>query len=161
MVRIEQGGEYTAKRFRSGTGDKGDWELVVVKAEGKARQELVIFPTNIPSGITEDGTFRVDNIRSVEIRVQKNPDGTWGAEKTRVEAEVTAIVYDDLDDLYSGDFDLCPLQNIKELPRTSNLDDVRAALASAAPLSLAPDYLLLDTSLTAWRTMLGLRHKGS
>ena len=35
MVRIEQGGEYTAKRFRSGTGDKGDWELVVVKAEGK------------------------------------------------------------------------------------------------------------------------------
>lgn len=106
MVRIEQGGEYTAKRFRSGTGDKGDWELVVVKAEGKARQELVIFPTNIPSGITEGGTFRVDNIRSVEIRVQKNPDGTWGAEKTRVEAEVTAIVYDDLDDLYSGDFDL-------------------------------------------------------
>ena len=61
----------------------------------------------------------------------------------------------------SGDFDLCPLQNIKELPRTSNLDDVRAALASAAPLSLAPDYLLLDTSLTAWRTMLGLRHMGS
>lgn len=48
----------------------------------------------------------MDNIRSVEIRVQKNPDGTWGAEKTRVEAEVTAIVYDDLDDLYSGDFDL-------------------------------------------------------
>ncbi len=106
MVRIEQGGEYTAKRFRSGTGDKGDWELAVVKAEGKARQELVIFPTNIPSGITEGGTFRVDNIRSVEIRVQKNADGTWGAEKTRVEAEVTAIVYDDLDDLYSGDFDL-------------------------------------------------------
>lgn len=61
----------------------------------------------------------------------------------------------------SGDFDLCPLQNIKELPRTSNLDDVRAGLASAAPLSLAPDYLLLDTSLTAWRTMLGLRHMGS
>ena len=58
----------------------------------------------------------------------------------------------------SGDFDLCPLQNIKELPRTSNPEDVRAGITSAAPLSLAPDYLLLDTSLTAWRTMLGLSH---
>lgn len=104
MVRIEKGCEYTAKRFRTGEGDKGVWELIVVKAEGKARQEILVFPTNVPTGITEGGTFRIDDIRSVEVRVQKNPDGTWGGEKTRVNAEVTAIVYDDLDDLYSGDF---------------------------------------------------------
>ena len=106
MVRIEKGSEYTAKRFRSGTGPKGDWEVVVVKAEGKARQEITIFPTNIPTGITEGGTFRIDDISAVEVRIQKKQDGTWGGEKPRVEAELTAIVYDDLDDLYSGDFEL-------------------------------------------------------
>ena len=57
----------------------------------------------------------------------------------------------------SGDFDLCPLQNVKELARTSCLDDVEKGIASAKPLTLAPDYLLLDKSLAAWRTMLGLK----
>lgn len=57
----------------------------------------------------------------------------------------------------SGDFDLCPLQDIPELPRTSNTDSVRAALKNAAPLRLDPEYLCLDTTLSRWRSMLGLR----
>ena len=56
----------------------------------------------------------------------------------------------------SGDFDLCPLQDVPGLPRTYDLMSVRAALASARPLELDPDYLCLDTSLPRWRRLLGL-----
>ena len=58
--------------------------------------------------------------------------------------------------LPSDDFDLCPLQDVPELPRTGNLEDVRLALATAAPLNLPPDYLDLDPALPRWRRLLGL-----
>lgn len=54
------------------------------------------------------------------------------------------------------DFDLCPLQDVPELPRTGNLEDVRLALATAAPLNLPPDYLELNPALPRWRRLLGL-----
>ena len=57
----------------------------------------------------------------------------------------------------SNDFDLCPLQDVPGLPRTSSLQDLKEALASAAPLELDPNYLRLDTSLARWRDMLGLK----
>ena len=57
----------------------------------------------------------------------------------------------------SGDFDLCPLQDVPGLPRTSSLQDLKEALAAAAPLELDPNYLRLDTTLARWREMLGLK----
>ena len=57
----------------------------------------------------------------------------------------------------SGDFDLCPLQDVPGLPRTGTLQDLREALAKACPLDLDPNYLRLDTSLARWRDMLGLK----
>lgn len=33
--------------------------------------------------------FTVDKIHACEVKVQKNPDKTWGKEKTRVEAEIS------------------------------------------------------------------------
>lgn len=56
----------------------------------------------------------------------------------------------------SGDFDLCPMQDITDLVRTATLEDVRNGLATAQSLHIAEDYLMLDSSLSAWRTLLQL-----
>lgn len=60
----------------------------------------------------------------------------------------------------SGDFDLCPLQDVKELPRTSDLESVARALETARPLDLDPGYLCLDRGLPRWRALLGLPGAG-
>lgn len=111
MVKIEKDGTYKAKRVRWGENDHGKWELVVVAGE-KGKQEITIFPQNIPCGVKEDSMFTVDNITSVEVKVQKKPDGTWGKEKTRVEAEISPCLFQDPfqdndDDLgFGGDIEL-------------------------------------------------------
>lgn len=56
----------------------------------------------------------------------------------------------------AGDFDLCPLQDIPGLARTSDVASVHAALAAPAPLAIAPDYFCLDPALPRWRSLLGL-----
>ena len=94
MVRIEEGGAYRAKRVRWGENDHGRWELVVVAGD-KGRQEITIFPANVPCGVKEDAMFTVDKISAVEVKVQRNPDKTWGKEKTRVEAEISPCLSPD------------------------------------------------------------------
>ena len=58
----------------------------------------------------------------------------------------------------SGDFDLCPLQNVPGLVRTGSLEDVRRALAHGAPATprLQADFLRLDPGLPRWRSLLGM-----
>lgn len=58
----------------------------------------------------------------------------------------------------SGDFDLCPLQNVPGLVRTGSLEDVRRALSNGAPATpgLPADFLRLDPGLPRWRTLLGM-----
>ena len=53
MIRIEKDGVYKAKRVRWGENDHGKWELVVV-ASDKGKQEITIFPENVPCGVKED-----------------------------------------------------------------------------------------------------------
>lgn len=104
MLKIEKGGEYAAHRVRSGEADKGPWELIVVKEEGRAHREVTIFARNTPSGVVEGGRFRVSEIISAGPRRTKNPDGTWSSfEKTSLEAVVEPIETD-LDSI--GDDDL-------------------------------------------------------
>ena len=50
MIRIEKDGVYKAKRVRWGENDHGKWELVVV-ASDKGKQEITIFPENVPCGV--------------------------------------------------------------------------------------------------------------
>ena len=88
MIRIDKDGEYKASRVRSGTAAKGDWELVVVKAEGRARQEVTVFAENVPSGVVEDGKFRVKEIRSLSLRQKKDYDGNW----TRQDVSISAVI---------------------------------------------------------------------
>ncbi len=59
----------------------------------------------------------------------------------------------------SGDFDLCPLQDLPGLARTGSVEEVAEALRSPAPLDLPEDYLRLDEGLPRWRTLLGLGRK--
>lgn len=110
MIKLNRGGVYTAHRVRSGTSGRGDWELIVTKAEGKGRQSLTIFPSNLPTGIREGGTFVVDDISEVEIKATKNKDGTFGKDVTNVIAVVKPCAdldgIDDLDDFSSIDAEL-------------------------------------------------------
>lgn len=111
MIRVEKDGVYKAKRVRWGENDRGKWELVVV-ASDKGKQEITIFPENIPCGVKEDYMFTVNEINAVEVKVQKNKDGTWGKEKTRIEAYISPCLeqedpFGDVDDeLGGGDIDL-------------------------------------------------------
>lgn len=55
-----------------------------------------------------------------------------------------------------NDFDLCPIQNIPNLPRTGVIEDVRVNLATMRPLVIKPGYLDLNPGLDAWRLLLKL-----
>ena len=113
MMKIEKGGEYTAHRVRSGEADKGPWELIVVKENGRAHREITIFARNTPSGVVEGGMFKVNEIISAGPRRTKNPDGTWSSfEKTSIEAVVepveTSLDDSGLDDLGGDGFSYDP-----------------------------------------------------
>lgn len=106
MVKIEKGGEYTATRFRSGENDRGHWELVVVKAEGRARQNLTIFPTNSPTGIQEKDNFIVKEISGVAVKQKQDSNGEWKLTDTQVWAELERVEPVDLEDVSSTYDDL-------------------------------------------------------
>lgn len=57
----------------------------------------------------------------------------------------------------NNDFDLCPIQNLPNLPRAATLDDLKKGLKLTRPLDLPPGYLDLDPHLDAWRELLGFR----
>lgn len=54
------------------------------------------------------------------------------------------------------DFDLCPIQDVPGLLRTSCLEDVASALRDLRPIELPRDYLDLDIGLKRWKALLGL-----
>ena len=99
MVKIEKGGTYKATRFRSGENDRGYWELIVVKAEGKARQTLTLFPTNTPTGISEKDEFVIKEITGVAVKQKRDGNGNWSIFDTNVWAEVEKVEVADLEDL--------------------------------------------------------------
>ncbi len=104
MVKIEKGGTYKATRFRSGENDRGYWELIVVKAEGKARQTLTLFPTNTPTGISEKDEFVIKEITGVAVKQKQDSNGNWSIFDTNVWAEVEKVEVADLEDL-GGDIE--------------------------------------------------------
>lgn len=104
MLKIEKGGEYTAKTVRSGTSETGPWEIINVKEEGGARREISIFAANPPSGVVEGGRFKVEEITMIKLRRKKNTDGSWSHEdRPLVEAIMTPIEDALEDDGLGGD----------------------------------------------------------
>ena len=72
MVRIAKGEVYKAERVRSGNGAKGDWELIVVK---NGKDEITLWSTNAPSGVTEGGEFRIESIDNLAKKRVPYKDG--------------------------------------------------------------------------------------
>lgn len=103
MIRIEVGGVYKAHRVRSGTSEKGDWELVAVRAEGKERREVTLFIDNLPSGIKEGDKFRVRYIEAFTVNAQKDARGEWRNDRTSAVVNIDIVEKADPCDV---DFDL-------------------------------------------------------
>lgn len=80
----------------------------------------------------------------------------WSSASTTVVLEAALKKLPVMVMLPSDGFDLCPLQDVPGLLRTGNLDDVRRALACAAPPALPDDYLELQPGLPRWRALLEL-----
>jgi len=101
MITVARGEVYKAFRFRYGASERGRWEVVVVREQGRAKQEITIFPTNLPSGVKEGGAFMIKEIRSVTRKKRKDGIGEWTLTDVNVEAEIVPI--DDGDVNLEGD----------------------------------------------------------
>ena len=98
MISIELDMPYTAYRFRSGASERGRWEVITVVDNSKSlktRQEVTIFPANLPSGVKEDGQFIVKRIIKVTRKKSKDRNGDW----TLVDVGITADVQPVKDEL--------------------------------------------------------------
>ena len=80
----------------------------------------------------------------------------WSSASTTVVLEAALKKLPVMVMLPSDGFDLCPLQDVLGLLRTGSLDDVKRALAQAAPPALPDDYLELQPELPRWRALLEL-----
>ena len=87
--KLTVGEIYRAERTRSGESARGPWELISLK-DAKRQNEITIFPTNIPTGVTEKGQFRIKKIISLTNGKKKDQNGNWAVNVT-CEAEVEAI----------------------------------------------------------------------
>lgn len=101
MLRVQTGGEYTAARVRSGSSERGDWELVVIKGENRARQELTVYPTNMPCGVTEGEKFTLNSITGVQMKKRRDADGNWTKEEVSIMAEIRPLAPNELEDFDS------------------------------------------------------------
>ena len=73
-VSVEQGKIYTANMVRSGTSQRGDWEMVKVKEKNR---EITIWPDNRPTGLADGDEFEVVDITGVKFGARKRQNGTW------------------------------------------------------------------------------------
>ena len=103
-TKIEVGETYKATKFRSGENAQGTWEMAVVKS-GKGSRSVLVFATNVPSGVVEGGNFTVEKIQSVTVKAAKDEKGNWTRTETVINAEITAEKTARLGEAYE-DFDL-------------------------------------------------------
>ena len=68
MLKTNINTVYTAKTIYSGTSSKGDWEMVVMEAEGSDKARMPVWIVNVPSGITEGSKFMIESITGAAIR---------------------------------------------------------------------------------------------
>lgn len=100
-IKLIKGEVYQAYRFRSGASDKGRWEVVVVREKRKPYHEITIFPTVLPSGVREGGTFMIKDIVSVKRAKRKDTIGEWTLVDVSIEAEI--VPYEDGEINLDGD----------------------------------------------------------
>lgn len=89
MNRIEAGKVYKAVRVRTGSGKNGAWELIVTQDE-KGHNDIAVFAENLPSGVAEGGSFRVEKISTLSYGMKRDSAGEWRP-SVSVNAEVTPV----------------------------------------------------------------------
>ena len=77
MLELKVGEIYKAERVRSGDSSRGSWELIGMKETGKGKKEITIWVTNVGSGVTEGGEFRIKSIESTKYAARKDNNGNW------------------------------------------------------------------------------------
>lgn len=120
MLKVEKGGVYRAARVRSGSGERGDWELVAIADEQNDKRKLTVFASNAPCGCVEGQQVKIVEITSVKVGWKKDQNGQWKPETT-VEAVLNPITseidgFEGMDDVGStpwgdteSDWDKLPL----------------------------------------------------
>ena len=93
MTAVKKGERYTATTFRNGTSERGDWEMIKV-ADANGKNELTIFPSNLPSGVTQNGDFVLKDITEVRVGFRKSKKDDKWYQETNITAEVEAIKSD-------------------------------------------------------------------
>lgn len=90
---VKVGETYIATRIYSGESSHGPYEIIWVRTAGKRQPIIGLSVLNVPSGITHNGAFTVDEIHSVLVRNSKDEDGNWytGGSVT-VKAKVSPVV---------------------------------------------------------------------
>lgn len=90
-VRIAVGEEYPIFRFRSGESGRGTWEVITIREEGRSKQEVTIFPTNVPTGCREGNNVKIKSISEVARKKKKDRFGEWTQVDVCINAEVEAV----------------------------------------------------------------------
>lgn len=80
----------------------------------------------------------------------------WASNSTTVALEAAMQGLSVMVQLPANDVDLCPLQNIDNVPRIACAAHVAAALAAPTRACMAADYLALDPALPRWRALLDI-----
>lgn len=77
MNRITCGKIFKAENYRQGTTEKGkDWELLSVVDEN-GKNEISIFPVNVPCGVLKGQEFLLESIESISCGHRKGGDDKW------------------------------------------------------------------------------------
>lgn len=106
MIKLDLTSGFKAALVRSGVSSRGNWELIVVKEEGRGKRQITIWPTNAPSGVVEGNLFRIKNIPVVKYGARKDQNGNW-RDDVSIEAEVESMSYTDNGSAFD-DLDDCP-----------------------------------------------------
>lgn len=79
MVEIQPGGVYRAAMVKSGTTDRGEWQLVKVADEKRKSGGATFFVSNPIPGLAEGDSFRVDNAVNLKWKAKqsKKHPGEW------------------------------------------------------------------------------------
>lgn len=74
MLKASVNEIYTATKVYKGTSVKGDYELIVLEAEGNDRARMPIWVQNVPCNIVEGMRFTIAAINGASIRHIKPSD---------------------------------------------------------------------------------------
>ena len=79
MVEIQPGGVYRAAMVKSGTTDRGEWQLVKVADEKRKSGGATFFVSNPVPGLAEGDSFRVDSVVTMKWKAKqsKKHPGEW------------------------------------------------------------------------------------